>query len=295
MLLMSTHITAWEEGNKLIISVASGKGGTGKTTVAVNLALSVGYCQFMDYDVEAPNSSFFLKPDIKHIQKVTIRQPYFLTGTGADFSKCAQFCHYNALAAIDDDVIFFAGLCHGCGGCILVGDPGTVREKDVVVGEIKKGDAGANIDYYMGDLLPGSMRTVSIQAGLDNNISNEGLTIIDCPPGTSCAMVYSVKDCDYCILVTEPTPYGLNDLKISIEVLEKLNKRYGVIINRDGIGDGAVEDYCKQNGINILMKIPNDKVIAQYYSRGETIIDYDQGYRKKFANIINVIKKELDK
>ncbi len=292
---MCSLIMEWEGRNKLIISVASGKGGTGKTTVACNMALSAGYCQFMDYDVEAPNSSFFMKPEIKHIQEVTIKQPYFLTGTGADFSKCAEFCHYNALAAIEDDVIFFSELCHGCGGCMLVGESGTVREKDVKVGEVKKGRAKPNIDFYMGDLLPGSMRTVSIQAALDKELLKDTLTILDCPPGTSCSMVYSVKDCDYCILVTEPTPYGLNDLKLSIEVLKNMSKPFGVIINRDGIGDDTVEKYCEENKIHLLMKIPNDIKIAQYYSSGRSILEYEPSYKEKFESVIKSIEKELHK
>ncbi len=278
---------------KLIISVASGKGGTGKTTVASNLALSVGYCQFLDYDVEAPNSNFFLKPEIKHVQKVTIKHPYFLTETGADFSACADFCHYNAIAALKDEVIFFPELCHGCGGCKLVGPKGTVREKDVVVGEIRKGPAKPNIDFSMGDLKPGSMRTTSVQNALDKLITKDGLVIIDSPPGTSCAMVFAVKDCDYCILVTEPTPYGLNDLELSVGVLEKLNKPFGVIINRDGIGDNKVEEYCNKNYIQILAKIPNDREIAKYYSRGDSLIDYDSSWKKKFENILKGIEKEL--
>ena len=279
----------------MIISVASGKGGTGKTTIACNMALSVGYCQFMDYDVEAPNSSFFLKPDIKHIHKVTIKQPYFLSGTGADFSECASFCNFNAVAVVGDDVIFFPELCHGCGGCLLVGPEGAVRERDIVVGEVRKGVANPNIDYYMGDLKPGSMRTISIQGDMDKALNRDGLVIIDCPPGTSCSMVFSVKDCDYCILVTEPTPYGLNDLKLSIEVLEDMNKPYGVIINRDGIGDDQVEKFCNNNGIKILDKIPNKREIAEYYSRGASLIEYDSKWKGRFEEIIKEIEKDIRK
>jgi len=287
---------AQEEGVevKLIISVASGKGGTGKTTIACNLALAAGYCQFLDYDVEAPNSSFFLKPEIKHVQKVSIKQPYFLTETGADFEKCAQFCHYNAVAVVGEEVVFFPELCHGCGGCLLVGPQGAVREKDVVVGEIRKGVAKPAIDYYMGDLKPGSMRTVSVQAALDKAImADQDLIIIDSPPGTSCAMVFSVKECDYCILVTEPTPYGLNDLELSIEVLNHLNKPFGVVINRDGIGDENVEKFCLQQHIKVLAKIPNDAEVARHYARGESILDYDEGYRPKFEKMIKEIEGDL--
>lgn len=284
-----------EEGGKLIISIASGKGGTGKTTIAVSLALSSGFCNFMDYDVEAPNSSFFLKPAIKNEQKVTIKHPYFLTETGADFTKCSKFCHYNAVAVAGKDVIFFPELCHGCGGCILVGPEGAVREKDVTVGEIKKGSAKCGINFFMGELKPGYMRTISVQSALDKLIEKDQLVVIDCPPGTSCPMVFSVKYSDYCILVTEPTPYGLNDLMLSIEVLDDMRIPYGVIINREGIGDRKVEDYCKDKNIKILLKIPNDIGIAKYYSSGGTLIDYNNLWIDRFKNVLKEIEKEIQK
>ena len=279
----------------MIISVASGKGGTGKTTVAVSLALSKGYCQIMDYDVEAPNASFFIKPIIKHQQKVTIKHPYFLTDTGKDFSKCAEFCHYNAVAVAGDEVIFFPELCHGCGGCKLVGPEGAVREKEVEIGIIKKGVSGPGIYFFAGELKPGYLRTISIQSELDRLIEPGKLTIIDSPPGTSCPMVFSVKDSDYCILVTEPTPYGLNDLILSIEVLKNMSIPYGVIINRDGIGDDQVENYCKQNGIKILLKIPNDRKIAEFYSTGGSLVEYDRSWIDRFNKVINDIKEEVKK
>jgi len=274
----------------LIISVASGKGGTGKTTVAVCLALAAEYCQFIDYDVEAPNADIFLKPEIKNIKKVTIKQPYFLTGTGMDFSKCAQFCHYNALAVIGSEVIFYPELCHGCGGCILVGPEGAVREKDVDVGEVAKGFTGPGIDFLKGNLTPGSMRTTTVQGELEKMLNKKELVIIDSPPGNSCSMVMSVKNSDYCILVTEPTPYGFNDLVISMEVLDGLKIDYGVIINRDGIGDSSVEDYCRDKNIKLLIKIPNSIEIAKCYSKGGTLVDYDMSYKVKFQNILKEIE-----
>ena len=279
----------------MIVSVASGKGGTGKTTVAVALALSKGYCQFFDYDVEAPNASFFIKPVIKHQQKVTIKHPYFLTETKADFSKCAQFCHYNAVAVAGEEVIFFPELCHGCGGCKLVGREGAVRERGVEVGEIKKGVAGPGIYFFTGELKQGYLRTISIQVELDNLIEPSQLVIIDSPPGTSCPMVFSVKDSNYCILVTEPTPYGLNDLILSIEVLKNMNIPYGVIINRDGIGNDQVENYCKDKAIKILLKIPNDRKIAEFYSTGGSLVDYDQSWIEKFNKVLSEIEGEVGK
>jgi len=278
--------------NKLIISIASGKGGTGKTSVAVGIAKSLEFCQFLDYDVEAPNASFFLKPDIKNVEKVTIKQPYFLSGTGADFSKCADFCHYNAVAYVKGEVVFFPELCHGCGGCILVGPQGAVREKDIVVGEVMKGKAKPGIDFLMGDLIPGNLRTISIQAKLEEYIDKDETVIIDCPPGTSCSMVTAVKNSDYCILVTEPTPFGLNDLEISLEVLRNLKIPHGVIINRDGIGDGAVEEFCNKGNIRILEKIPNDINIAKAYSKGITIPEFQKEWKKRFLAVIGEIERE---
>jgi len=277
----------------LIISVASGKGGTGKTSVAVGLARSLGFCQFLDFDVEAPNASFFLKPDIKNEEKVSIKQPYFLKDTGADFSRCAEFCHYNAVAYVKGEVVFFPELCHGCGGCILVGPPGAVREKDVLVGKVLKGKAEPGIDFLVGDLIPGSLRTISVQARLESYINRSEKVILDCPPGTSCSMVTAVKNSDFCILVTEPTPFGLNDLEISVEVLKDLDIPHAVIINRDGIGDSAVQEFCNSNNIKILERIPNDIKIARAYSRGFSIPEVYPEWKERFLAIIDNIEKDV--
>ncbi len=277
----------------MIISVASGKGGTGKTSVAVGLARSLGFCQFLDFDVEAPNASFFLKPDIKNEEKVSIKQPYFLKDTGADFSRCAEFCHYNAVAYVKGEVVFFPELCHGCGGCILVGPPGAVREKDVLVGKVLKGKAEPGIDFLVGDLIPGSLRTISVQARLESYINRSEKVILDCPPGTSCSMVTAVKNSDFCILVTEPTPFGLNDLEISVEVLKDLDIPHAVIINRDGIGDSAVQEFCNSNNIKILERIPNDIKIARAYSSGFSIPEVYPEWKERFLAIIDNIEKDV--
>lgn len=278
----------------MIISVASGKGGTGKTSVAVSLARSLGYCQFLDFDVEAPNARFFLKPDIKNEEKVSIKQPYFLKETGADFTRCAEFCHYNAVAYVNGEVVFFPELCHGCGGCILVGPQGAVREKDVLVGKVLKGEAEPGIDFLMGDLIPGSLRTISVQSRLEDYINRDEKVILDCPPGTSCTMVATVKNSDFCILVTEPTPFGLNDLEISVEVLKDLDIPCAVIINRDGIGDSSVQEFCDASDIRILERIPNDIKIARAYSMGTTIPEVYPEWKQRFLAIIDTIEKDID-
>lgn len=278
----------------MIISVASGKGGTGKTTVAVALASAAGYCNFYDFDVEAPNSDIFLKPDINHYQKVLVKYPYFIKKDGVSFKACSDFCHFNAIASFNEDYIFFEELCHGCGGCILVGPEGHVREKEVEVGTISKGFKSPGIYFFMGNLKPKSMRTSNIQADLEKMIDTSQLVIIDSPPGNSCSMVNAVKNSNYCILVTEPTPYGLSDLKISIEVLKNLNIKFGIIINRDGIGNKELEEFCKQNNYKILLKIPNDISIAKIYSKGGTLLDWKPEMREKFLRIIEDIKEEAD-
>ena len=283
-----------EEESKLIISVASGKGGTGKTTVAVGIAKALEFCQFLDYDVEAPNASFFLKPSIKNIEKVSIKHPYFLKETGADFSRFAEFCRFNAVAFVKGEVVFFPELCHGCGGCILVGPVEAVREKDVEVGTISKGTSKPGINFLMGNLIPGSMRTISIQNKMNEYIDHDEIVIIDSPPGTSCSMVTTVRNSDYCILVTEPTLFGLNDLEISVEVLKKLDIPFGVIINRDGIGDDCIENFCNNEKIKIIERIPNDINIARAYSRGVTIVEYQQQWKDRFLGVIKEIEKEIN-
>jgi len=175
----------------------------------------------------------------------------------------------------------------------MVGPEGAVREEDISVGEIHKGSAAKNIEFFMGDLKPGSMRTTTIQTELEKYIEKEKLAIIDCPPGTSCSMVTSVRNSDYCILVTEPTPFGLNDLMLSVDVVRSLGLPFGVIVNREGIGNNCVDDYCKENKIKILTRIRNDIEIAKIISRGGSIIDYFPAIKEQMISMVKEIENIL--
>ncbi len=273
----------------MVISVASGKGGTGKTTVATALALSLKYVQFVDCDVEEPNAHIFLKPSIKHIEEVKVLLPK-INYNFCDFcGKCAQFCQYNAIAVLEEQVLIFPELCHHCGGCKLICPQKAISEYEITIGRIKKGNSN-EIEFFSGELEVARSSPSPVIKQLKKYISKDLTVIIDSPPGTSCSMVESVEDSDFCILVTEPTPFGLNDLKLAIDVVKKMDIPYGVIINQSDIGDTRVKDFCINNNIEILMEIPYSRDIAEAYSRGENIIFVYPEYKNKFKEIFEKIR-----
>ena len=271
----------------MIVSVASGKGGTGKTTVAVNLALSLEDSlpvQFLDCDVEAPNAHLFLKPNINQTQPVLLPVPEVIEQKCTYCGKCAEICAYNALAVLETTVLTFHGLCHGCGGCSLLCPEKAIFEKGLRIGKIDTGTV-STIQFIQGILDVGNALSPPIIRAVKKHINSSRTVIIDVPPGTSCPMVESVKGSDFCLLVTEPTPFGLNDLRLAWETLKKLNIPAGVIINRAGIGDDKVEDYCFKEKIPVLMTIPMDKKIATAYSEGISIIENQSSYKRKFIQL----------
>ena len=249
------------------VSIASGKGGTGKTTIAVNLALALGDVQLLDCDVEEPNCHIFLDPEINEAREVFVDVPEIDFNACDYCGKCAEFCQYNALAVAGDTLLEFNELCHGCGGCMKVCPKNAITEKKKRVGVVKTGVAGeAHFSYGLLDV--GQAMATPVINYLKKQASQDKDTLIDAPPGTSCAVIESVKDSDYCILVTEPTPFGLNDLKLAVEMLETLCIPHGVIVNRDGVGDDRVDEYCMKKDVPILLKIPHDEEIARLYSEG---------------------------
>jgi len=266
----------------VIISVASGKGGTGKTTIATNLALSLnGSVQFLDCDVEEPNSHIFLKPDLRENEIVGIPVPEVDASRCTYCGKCGEICQYSAIVVISKNVLTFPELCHGCGGCFLVCPEGAISEKDRQIGVVEKGEA-SKIAFVHGRLQIGAAISPPLIKAVKKHVDKAKTVIIDAPPGTSCPVIEAVKESDFCILVTEPTPFGLNDLRLAVEMVRILKIPFGVIINRADEGDEGVKEYCSRENIPILMEIKTERKIAEAYSRGIPIVEIMPEYRKYF-------------
>jgi MinD superfamily P-loop ATPase len=280
---------------KMIISVASGKGGTGKTTVAVNLALSINNVQFLDCDVEEPNAHIFLKPQIKEQKKAYIPVPEIDESKCNYCGKCATVCVYNAIAVLPSQngekgtTLVFAHLCHGCGACSALCPEKAIKEANREIGVVESGNC-EKIEFVHGKLNIGEAMSPPLIRQVKEHINLKKTVIIDVPPGTSCPVVTSVRGSDFCVLVTEPTPFGLNDLILAVEVLRKLKIPFGVVINRADLGNNKTEEYCQQEKIPVLMRIPFKKEIAMAYSKGEPMIKAFPEYKKDFQSLFNIIK-----
>jgi len=276
----------------MIISIASGKGGTGKTTIATNLALSLDEAQLIDCDVEEPNANTFLNAKIKEREDVSVNIPK-IDKTKCNFcGKCSDFCAYNALAVVPSDVLVFPELCHSCGGCELVCPQDAVGWRERVVGVVEHGIADG-IDFYHGLLNVGEIQAIPVIKALKRKVDKSKNVILDAPPGTSCPVIETVGGSDYCILVTESTPFGLHDLKLAVDVVRHMYIPFGVIINRDGVGDKKVELYCQNEKIPVLMKIPHSEEIAHLYSEGIPFVNELPDWRDGFQNLFSRIQSEV--
>ncbi len=282
----------------MIISVASGKGGTGKTTVATNLALSIENAEYYDCDVEEPNGHLFLKPVISEEKNAVMPCPTFDENSCSFCGKCRDICSYNAIAVLPGEngregkVLHFQHLCHGCGACGYFCPENAITEIDKPIGVIQWGQSGS-LNFNHAKLNIGEIMSPAVIRQLKKSIQEKIVTIIDSPPGTSCPVISAVKGSDYCILVTEPTPFGLNDLKLAVEVIEKLGIPFGVVINKSDTGDGKTEEYCNERNIPILLKIPFSRELARLYSSGEPVAAKNPGYRDIFRKLYTDIEGTL--
>ena len=257
------------------IAIASGKGGTGKTTVAVNLACVLAdngqTVQYLDCDVEEPNGHIFLKPEIATSEPVGIPVPVVDEEKCTGCRKCAEVCQYHAIAVLKKPLVF-AELCHGCGGCALVCPERAIREQDRTIGVVETGRAG-NVAFVQGRLNVGEPMAPPLIRAVKKKASGDGVAIMDAPPGTSCPVVATVRDADYVLLVTEPTPFGLNDLRLAVEMIRQLGIPHGVVINRADSGDRRVRDFCATERIALLAELPDDRRVAEAYSKGMMAVD----------------------
>lgn len=277
----------------MIVAVASGKGGTGKTSVAVNMALSIGKVQFLDCDVEEPNAHLLLQPKINRTEPVYIPVPVVNEAFCDHCGKCAEFCQYNAIFVSSEKVLIFPELCHSCGGCSIVCPRKAISEEMHRIGTLKFGLAG-DLELVHGELEIGEPMAVPVIREVKKHIKNGKDVILDSPPGTSCPVIETVKGSDFCVLVTEPTPFGLHDLKITVHVLEDMKIPFGVIVNRAGIGDKKVYKYCREKDIPILLEIPFQRRIAELYSRGVPFSLEMPEWKEKFQTLFNEVRKLVD-
>jgi MinD superfamily P-loop ATPase len=273
----------------VIISVASGKGGTGKTLVATNLALSLARedrVQLLDCDVEEPDAHIFLKLVIKQSKPVFIPVPQVDKERCTHCGKCAEVCAYHALAVLKNRVLVFPELCHGCGACSYLCPEDAITEVGREIGVVEIGNS-KGIEFVHGKLNIGEAMSPPIIREVKKYVKPGKTTIIDVAPGTSCPVVEAVKGSDFCLLVTEPTPFGLNDLTLAVEMVRELGVPCGVVLNRTGVGDKKVEDYCLKESIPILLQIPLDIEIARLYSQGIPLVEGMRQYRETFLKLFH--------
>jgi len=274
----------------MVISVASGKGGTGKTTIATNLAVCLGpHVQVLDCDVEEPNAHLFIQPDIEAVRIISTPVPEVDVEKCTYCGKCAEICQFKAIAVINTTVLTFPELCHGCGGCVQVCPEKAITETGRELGVIEKGHKNG-LEFIHGRLRIGEAMSPPLINKVREYTQAGMLTIIDAPPGTSCPVIAAMKGADFVLLVTEPTPFGLNDLKLAVGAVKILGIPCGLVINRSDIGDDGVKAYAEKEDVPVLMEIPFDRRVAEAYSRGEMMVAVMPEWKEKFIELYHCIE-----
>ncbi|MBU4267978.1 MAG: ATP-binding protein [Acidobacteria bacterium] len=275
----------------MILAIASGKGGTGKTTLAVNLAHAFGRpLQLLDCDVEEPNGQLFLPGDALVEEIVTIPVPQVDESLCDSCGECGRFCAYHAIVSFGAKALVFAEMCHGCGGCAKVCPQKAIREIPKRIGVVEKRKSG-DIVLLTGRLDVGQAMAPPLIRAVKECLNQNMPAILDAPPGTSCPVIVTIRGADFVLLVTEPTPFGLHDLKLAVDMVRELRIPFGVVVNRVGSGDDRVHVYCRRENVPILAEIPDDRRIAEAYSRGNLIVEALPEYRDLFADLAKKLLK----
>jgi MinD superfamily P-loop ATPase len=279
----------------MIISIASGKGGTGKTTIATNLAVALGTdVNLLDCDVEEPNDHIFIQPTITRTEKVSLKVPQVDMNKCSLCGKCQEICQFQAIVVVGTTVLTFPELCHSCGGCMEVCPENAITEIDREMGIFESGSRNG-LEFAYGRIFVGQVMAVPVIERVRAAVQPDKVNIIDAPPGTSCPVISSVKNTDFVILVTEPTPFGLNDLKLAVGMVKILAIPHGIIINRSDLGDEKVKEYAKEENIPILMEIPFDRQIAETYSKGKLLVEELPELKERFIHLYEDVVKYAKK
>jgi MinD superfamily P-loop ATPase len=276
----------------MIVAVASGKGGTGKTTIASNLAVCLPRPnRLLDCDVEEPNCHIFLNPEIDTTERFTLPFPIVDENRCNGCGECSAMCRYNAIVTLQSKPLVFPELCHGCGGCVEVCPENAITEGQREIGSIQTGTYDHAL-FVQGLLDVGQALSPPLIRAVRRYTATNGITVIDCPPGTSCPVIAAVKKSDYVVLVAESSTFGLHDLRLAVDTMRMLNLNFGVVINRVISADRRVAEYCRNEQIPVLLEIPEDRKAAEAYSQGQLLIEVIPGFRELFERLYERILSE---